>query len=131
MISDTVIPLPRRPDSARTARTMAREACADHTPAAVLEDVLLVVSELVTNAVVHGEGDIRLRVQVEADRIVVRVRDAGLERPRVATGSGADGGSGIALVAAVSRDWGVRSVDDGKEVWCVLSPAADGAAPTS
>lgn len=129
MISDTVIPLPRRPDSARAARTMAKDACLGHVTTVVLEDVALVVSELVTNAIMHGDGDIRLRVQVDTDCIVVGVHDAGANRPLVhGIGTGTESGRGISLVAAVCQDWGVRALDDGsKEVWCVLGPAAPAA----
>lgn len=123
MITDTVIPLPRRADSARAARAMARDACVGHVTAVVLEDVALVVSELVTNAIMHGDGEIQLRLQVDSGSIVVGVQDTGANRPQVpADGAGNESGRGMTLVAAVAQDWGVRALGDGKEVWCVLGP---------
>lgn len=89
-------------------------------------DVELVVSELVTNAVVHGTGPITLRVRVIDAFVSVGVQDCGLDVPQL---HGADpsreGGRGMAVVAGLVSDWGVRvDGDTGKEVWAILAVQA-------
>ncbi|MEU6553735.1 ATP-binding protein [Streptomyces sp. NPDC046915] len=77
--------------------------------------VVLAVSELVTNAVVHGEGEIVLRVTVAVDVVRVSVTDHN-PAPAVLkeTGPGGESGRGIQLVDAISNAW----ESSGKETWC-------------
>jgi anti-sigma regulatory factor (Ser/Thr protein kinase) len=88
-------------------------------------DVQMVVSELVTNAVLHGSGRIMLRVRVIDDIVSVGVRDANGEIPHLAGPSAsAEGGRGMAVVDGLATDWGVRSDGvRGKEVWAILGGA--------
>ena len=71
----------RRRDAAQLARRYARAQCAGHTPPTLVEDVELVVSELVTNAMRHGRGQITMHLEVAPDRVVVGVQDQGAGRP--------------------------------------------------
>jgi hypothetical protein len=76
-----------------------------------LEDAVLLVSELVTNAVVHGHGRIELRAELDDDRLAVHVLDEGegfvpSVRVREIDGSG---GVGLGIVEAAASRWGVRS----------------------
>ncbi|MFI6019035.1 ATP-binding protein [Streptomyces sp. NPDC051287] len=75
----------------------------------------LAVSELVTNAVVHGEGEVVLRITVAFDVVRVSVTDHNLA-PAVLKEAGpdAESGRGIRLVDAVSDAW----ESSGKETWC-------------
>ena len=117
--------LPASRLSALAARDWAsRSECAQRFPS-LLDDALLLISELVTNAVMHGRPTIVLAIGCDRDGLRVYVRDgsATLPQPRDA-GPGADGGRGMHLVGLLSHSWGVNPVDDaygvGKEVWFEL-----------
>ena len=118
----------RRRDAARLARRYARAQCAGHTPSTLVEDVELVVSELVTNAMRHGRGQITMHLEVAPDRVVVGVQDQGAGRPSPRQPDATDAnGRGLALVAILATEWGVSpEPGGGKVVWCVLTPAVSG-----
>jgi anti-sigma regulatory factor (Ser/Thr protein kinase) len=116
------IPLPadvRAPGEARNfVRTRWPELDED-----VLDDVTLIVSELVSNAVQHGEPDIVLRMLVEPFSVDVSVLDHGSQVPpatiRVPAES-ATSGRGLSIVDRLASDWGVEPLDGGKQVWARL-----------
>ncbi len=84
------------------------------------DDVSLCVSELATNALVHGAPPGRgflLRVRYDGDVLRVEVHDSGAGEPRVADEAD-EGGRGLLLVAALADKWGVGRRDPGKVVWC-------------
>jgi serine phosphatase RsbU (regulator of sigma subunit) len=111
------VALSRGTDAVPRARKHARLAL-PHSPA--LEDLELVVTELVTNAVLHThEGDIELRLLELDDAVRVEVEDAGHGMPvAVRESTEAMTGRGLALVAALCRAWGVESGQPGhKVVW--------------
>ena len=90
-------------------------------PGASLEVVLLLTSELVTNAVRHGTGPVGLRLAWDDRRVRVEVEDASPERPVVrAIDQSASHGRGLMLIDALSEDWGVEAVGPGKTVWFSL-----------
>jgi serine/threonine-protein kinase RsbW len=81
--------------------------------------VELATSEVVTNALVHAEGEVALTVLVEDDFVRVEVADASPALP-VAPRAPPDAisGRGMAIVEAVSDRWGVDELPDGgKLVW--------------
>ncbi|MFI0370516.1 ATP-binding protein [Actinomadura sp. 1N219] len=84
-------------------------------------DGRLIVSELVTNALVHGDGPIVLRVfQDERDGLpMIEVRDGGDGQPVIQVENhAAIGGRGLLMVACLARDWGTRPlVEGGKVAW--------------
>jgi anti-sigma regulatory factor (Ser/Thr protein kinase) len=89
-------------------------------------DVVLVVSELVTNAVRHGRVRgrlVELRMTCDDEKAVtVEVSDAGDRYPPVAQEPSPQGrleesGRGLTLVAALATEWGVRGRTVGKTVW--------------
>ncbi|MFF4797885.1 ATP-binding protein [Streptomyces sp. NPDC001351] len=87
------------------------------------DDVLLCVSELVTNALLHGVPPGRLsRLLLRHDGRVlgVEVHDSGPGVPRVVEDGDvrSEGGRGLLLVAALSDKWGTRERELGKAVWC-------------
>jgi anti-sigma regulatory factor (Ser/Thr protein kinase) len=89
-----------------------------------LEDVTLVVSELVTNAVVHGDGDITLDVVVGPGKVHVEVEDLAPTLPgRLDVGVEAESGRGLLLVSRVAKQWGVRRAHRGKVVWADVALA--------
>jgi signal transduction histidine kinase/DNA-binding response OmpR family regulator len=90
-------------------------------PAERRDDVLLVVSELTTNAIIHGRPPVELRLRHDGRRVVVEVHDAAAFLPRKQRPTSDDEhGRGLVLVSRVTERWGTRPTDRGKAVWCVL-----------
>ena len=82
----------------------------------------LAVSELVTNAVVHGQGLIDVRMEIVVDRIRLEVTDQGRATPAIRPGNGGGqassiGGWGLQLVESLSDDWGVGREGESTRVW--------------
>ena len=88
---------------------------------AAAEDVLLVVSELVTNACLHAEGpdELFLACDNKVIRVEVSDRGAGQPAPRTPHRAGRPGGHGMFIVQRLCLDWGVvrASGEAGKTVW--------------
>ncbi|MEU6280795.1 ATP-binding protein [Streptomyces sp. NPDC047028] len=101
-------------------------ASADQRAAA--EDVLLVVSELVTNACLHAEGPEELFLAQDNKVIRVEVSDRGTGRPapRTPHRAGRPGGHGMFIVQRLCLDWGVLRTpgQSGKTVWAELGAPA-------
>jgi anti-sigma regulatory factor (Ser/Thr protein kinase) len=90
------------------------------------EKLALVVSELVTNAIRHaglGAGDpIDLDLQSQDGHVRIAVRDGGPGfDPSAQNGETSNGGLGLALVAALSDEWGVERHPGGCTVWCAVA----------
>ncbi|KUL78640.1 MULTISPECIES: ATP-binding protein [unclassified Streptomyces] len=101
-------------------------ASADRRAAA--EDVLLVVSELVTNACLHAEGPDALLIAYDNKVIRVEVSDKGTGQPapRTPHRAGRPGGHGMFIVQRLCLDWGVVRTPGqaGKTVWAELGAPA-------
>ncbi|MFF3737904.1 SpoIIE family protein phosphatase [Streptomyces sp. NPDC002566] len=77
----------------------------------------LIVSELVTNAIRHATGPVRLRL-LRQPLLIVEVSDASSTSPRLRHPRTTDeGGRGLFLVAQLARRWGTRYTDNGKIIW--------------
>ena len=86
-----------------------------------IDELALVVSELVANAVEHGRGPVTLRATRKEDRIRVDVHDRSTACPRVEAGDlDAERGRGMRIVSTLADDWGVVRHDIGKSVWVEL-----------
>ena len=112
----------------RAAPHLAREflrdrACPVHG-AGVLDEAVLLVSELVTNAVEHGAPPVTVRVECRgALGLQVCVSDGSVHQPRRGPEDrDAESGRGVALVDLVSDAWGVEPLARGKQVWFRLHP---------
>lgn len=114
--------------AASEARRLVRKRL-DHIVApCTLDDVLLIVSELVTNAVLHGgHGDVEMQIAFDGCSVTGSVCDEGpgFERRAPAPRAGRIGGRGLALVEQVADGWGVD--DEAAHVWFQI---ADGQAPS-
>ena len=115
------IELPALPTAPAQARRIARQACLDWQIPHIIDDVCLVVSELVTNAVQHAQTPLVLAMEHEGSTLAVAVGDGQTRTPRFADQApeGA-GGRGILLVSTLGTDWGVVRTVLGKTVWVSL-----------
>ncbi|MER5855887.1 SpoIIE family protein phosphatase [Streptomyces sp. NPDC059688] len=113
----------RVPEAVRHARRFTRRTLrAWGVERDTLDAALLVVSELVTNALVHTGGPVRLDMSLVNHRLRLAVADSSPRSPMKPASIGweATGGRGILLVEAVSAAWGTIPVSGGKQVWADL-----------
>ncbi|MFB8016951.1 ATP-binding protein [Streptomyces rubiginosohelvolus] len=88
-------------------------------PASLSEDARLIVSELVTNAIVHGRGRVALRLLHRDGVLRIEVSDESSTPPQMRTASDDDvHGRGLFLVDALAHDWGISN--DGRTTWAAL-----------
>lgn len=117
------------PQAARDARRFVRDVVGD-AAADLLASVELLVSELVTNAVVHALGEPEIGVQLSERAIRVEVADDTPALPHRRTPDALrPGGRGLLLLDRVASRWGVDPRPGGKVVWFELDRGAGGAAP--
>jgi anti-sigma regulatory factor (Ser/Thr protein kinase) len=107
----------------RRARAFVREHCDtlgfdDETCAAAM----LLTSEAVTNAFIHGRSEARIRITSSPGRLHVEVADDNSRHPqRFDQDTDALDGRGIAIVQQLAARWGVRDDPYGKTVWFEVS----------
>ncbi|MEU1269953.1 SpoIIE family protein phosphatase [Streptomyces sp. NPDC005799] len=109
----------RLPDAVMHARRFTARTLRSWQAEEVADAVLLVVSELVTNALVYTQGPVRLDVVLRGDRIRVAVSDSSPRAPAkpVIMDWESTGGRGLMLVEAMSESFGTTPVAGGKQVW--------------
>ncbi|WP_437112454.1 SpoIIE family protein phosphatase [Streptomyces cinnamoneus] len=122
--------LPPEPRSVARARELAREQLETWELTDLVDTTELLVSELVTNALRYGEGEIRLRLLLDRT-LVCEVWDGGHVQPRRRRARDTDeGGRGLQLVGLLSAAWGSRRIPHGKTVWFELGlPDGESSAP--
>ncbi|GGK88137.1 hypothetical protein Sme01_01020 [Sphaerisporangium melleum] len=108
------------PESVAEARAYVREKLGAGHPA--LDDVTLLVSEVVTNSIVHSDskngGKVTLALADRHDVIHVDVVDAGgAEVPHVCGEQDGESGRGLLLVQAIAHRWDVHDNPAGRTVW--------------
>lgn len=115
--------LPGELRSVPLAREFVRGALRGAVPDAVVDDAVLVASELVTNAVVHAGTPSELVLDLRAGVVDLRLSDGNRRRPvrRRAVGDPLSSGRGLGLVDVLSVDWGIEVGPSGKTVWARLS----------
>ena len=118
--------LPPTTDSVPVARRHAREQLRDS--GADVDTVVLLVSEVVTNAVLHARSDVFLTVSDEGETARVEVRDSSPTPPRVhrfAVESAT--GRGLRLLDQLALRWGAEGADEGrgKTVWFEVGSPGD------
>jgi anti-sigma regulatory factor (Ser/Thr protein kinase) len=109
----------RLPDAVGHARRFTARTLRSWNVTDGADAILLVVSELVTNALTHTQGQVRLDLTLTGDRLRVAVSDSSPRTPvkSASVDWEATGGRGILLVEAVSADWGSVPLSGGKQVW--------------
>ncbi|MER7767152.1 PAS domain S-box protein [Kitasatospora sp. NPDC096140] len=113
--------LPTVPSSVGEARvfltkTLTTWGCAERT-----DDACLLLSEILTNSVQHGQGPIELLLRRTSTELTVEIgdRSSQLPHPRLAT-SDEESGRGLIIVDALADGWGVRPSGSGKTIWFTL-----------
>lgn len=116
-----VTDLPAVPSAVPEGRTFLQKTLCSWECTGRADDALLLLSELLTNAVRHGEGPVTLRVCRTLTELTVEVGDRSphLPRPRLAA-KDAESGRGLLLVRALAAGWGVQPTDEGKTTWFTL-----------
>ncbi|NBE99803.1 ATP-binding protein [Nonomuraea sp. KC401] len=110
--------LPPRPASVPRARHAVRAQLLAWGLPHSSETVELLVSELVTNAVRHARGPIRLRLSLTGALLRCEVEDASPDLPHLRTARHDDESSrGLQLVEAIASGWGSTRTGRGKRVW--------------
>ncbi|WP_344368483.1 SpoIIE family protein phosphatase [Streptomyces indiaensis] len=121
----------RLPDAVMHARRFSARTLRSWGITEEADTVLLVVSELVTNALVHTQGAVRVELTLAADRLRVTVGDSSPRAPAkpVVVDWESTGGRGLFLVEAVSAAWGSVPVGGGKQVWSEIVVTRRGPEP--
>jgi anti-sigma regulatory factor (Ser/Thr protein kinase) len=118
----TVLPRERR--AAVDARDWLTDFLADRVDGARTADAALVLSELATNALRHGLGDVVVRAAIDPDgSLQLAVTDSGNEAPAMQPPDPERvGGLGLRIVDQLASAWGVAPFPGGKTVWATLAP---------
>lgn len=111
--------LPAEAGSVARARVFVSRHLEDHGMPHLVGDLELVVSELATNALVHARSPFKVLLCAFTGIVTVEVSDASRVEPVLVAGpSLATSGRGVAIIQALSRDWGVLDrASGGKSVW--------------
>lgn len=123
--------LPSSPRSVAAARRFSRGLLTEWGLDELADDAVLLLSELVTNAIVHvpeGSGEVRLALSRTPAQLVVQVTDGGGRLPLCGeAGADSENGRGIWLVEQLATEWGHHTSGGGKTIWFTLP--LPGAAP--
>jgi anti-sigma regulatory factor (Ser/Thr protein kinase) len=124
--------LPGIPESATAARRLTRQLLGDRHP--VADTAMLLVSELVTNSVMHSRsqrpgGTVTVAICAGATSVLIQVRDdGGPSEPQLPAARGgaehasdAEHGYGLLLIDALAETWGTSATTDGRVTWCRLA----------
>jgi anti-sigma regulatory factor (Ser/Thr protein kinase) len=117
------VTLPTDDGAVRLARRVTRDVLARWWLDHVQDTAVLLVSELVTNAVRHARGThaIALDLEIGATWLRIEVQDADPRWPKPRVPDRLDeSGFGLVLVDALAGNWGVRETATGKAVWAEL-----------
>ena len=123
-----MVVFPRDIDAVGAARRWLAEFLDGHRRSATeTQDAELVVSELVTNALRHGLGDVVVRsALIDGDLLQFSVTDSGPELPELQpVDPDRIGGVGLQIVDRLASEWGVASFPGGKTVWAMLVSRSD------
>lgn len=127
-VRQATLPAARR--SPGVARQVARDALISWQLTHLTDTAILLISELVTNAVLHasnGGSGLALQLEVQGTWLRIEVHDSDLRGPQPRTPAWFDeSGFGFVLVEALADRWGVRETPAGKAVWAELDTRRDG-----
>jgi CheY-like chemotaxis protein len=120
--AEVTLDLPRASASAAMARRFVAETVAGWDLSSVLDDALLVASELATNAVTHADSACRIRLSLNDASLRIDVIDTGAGTPEPQPESFTEEhGRGLRMIDAVTSAWGLEVIPgEGKVVWAEL-----------
>ncbi|MGW7241608.1 ATP-binding protein [Streptomyces sp. NPDC054804] len=118
---DASWPLQRELTSVRQARRLVTAQLGDWAVGELADTAELLVSELVTNALRHTRGPLRLNLQLRDSRLLCEVEDTESTSPaRGAADPDAENGRGIELLDLLADAWGSVRTATGKTMWFEL-----------
>lgn len=110
------------PRSVAVARRYAVETCRAADYHGDYDTLVSLVSEVATNALIHGDGQVRVRVLNQGPRLRVEVSDDSDAMPAIRTlDRDVEGGRGLALIDTLAAAWGADPEPHGKTVWFELA----------
>jgi anti-sigma regulatory factor (Ser/Thr protein kinase) len=115
--------LPYDPRSAARARRHVERFVAEQSLDGTTNALVLITSELVSNAVLHGSEPVELTLRREGSGVTVEVSDGDPAVDNVRSPAANDrmhGGIGLFLIAALADGWGIRPSRAGKTVWATV-----------
>ena len=118
-----VHPVRPEPGAVQEARAFVdTRLAAWDAPEALVRDAVLLVSELVSNAILHGRPPIELRLRRTDEHVLVEVDDGATVLPRKLRPTPDDEhGRGLLIASLLADRWGTRPLRDGKSVWCLFA----------
>lgn len=121
--TEATLDLPHALSSAAAARRFVEQTVTDWDLKALLDDALLVASELTANAVTHANSSCRIRLSLTETAFRIEVVDTGAGTPEPQPSSEtSEHGRGLHLIGALTTAWGLEVVPgDGKVVWAELA----------
>ncbi len=115
------LPLPTNLHGVAQARRFTTQTLTNWSLAHLSDDAALLVGELTTNALLHGDQPAELRLVADDNEVRVEVYDGSELLPRLRHyGPTSTTGRGLRLVHTLSNAWGAELTDTGKRVWFVL-----------
>lgn len=123
--ADLTLKLLPEPTAPGLARRAAQDQFGGQLSRQQLTDLVLVISELVGNAIIHGQGEIVLRLQLDGTTVRGEVIDqgGGFEHEIRARGPDDVGGRGLLLVESMTTRWGIH--EGTTHVWFEMFSPAD------
>jgi anti-sigma regulatory factor (Ser/Thr protein kinase) len=85
-----------------------------------IDGAVLVASELITNAVMHGNGADRIVLHCNQEFVRIAVRDSSAALPLVIHDNTRTGGRGLRIVEQLAIEWGITPTLAGKDVWAII-----------
>lgn len=121
-MNPSTVVLPPAPTSVAAARRFTARVLSGSAAQVHCYDAMMLVDELVANAVLHAGTSIELRVWVRDGDVRLEVADGDAHLPQMLGGEGETmAGRGLRIVEALAHRWGVESFPSGgKSVWCEL-----------
>lgn len=114
--------LPAIPETVGRARRLVRQTLTAWKLSDLADDMTAVISEVVTNAIVHAQTSITLSLHHQGRSVRAEVADHSTAWPTpLPAGPDKERGRGLAILAAYSERWGVDPSPDGKTVWFVCA----------
>lgn len=126
--TEATLDLPHELTSVAAARRFVAQNVTGWRAEQVLDEAVLVASELATNAITHADSPCRIRLSLTAATLRIDVIDAGSGTPEPQPADlTAEHGRGLGMVAAVAAAWGMEALPgEGKLVWAELKRPMDG-----